>query len=78
MLHVTIHAVERFIRRWRPGTPFAEARALLEKVAANAVATRRRTIRRDAWIDACTDVATLDTWLALAARATSASEIFTD
>jgi hypothetical protein len=50
MLHVTLHAVERFIRRWRPGTPFAEARALLEKVAANAVATRRRTIRRDAWI----------------------------
>ena len=50
MIHVSHHAVERFIRRWRPGMPFAEARPILEQVAANAVPTRRRTIRRDAWI----------------------------
>ncbi len=50
MLHVTHHAVQRFVRRWRPGMPFAEARTLLARIAASAVATRRRTLRRDAWI----------------------------
>jgi hypothetical protein len=45
---VTDHAVERFIQRWRPGTPIAEARAYLEELAARAAATKRRTLVGDA------------------------------
>jgi hypothetical protein len=50
MLYVTHHAVERFIKRWRPGTAVAEARRLLEELAAHAGPTRRRTLPRDATI----------------------------
>ncbi len=49
-LGVTHHAILRFIKRWRPGTGFAEARRQMRELAARAVPTRRRSIRRDAWI----------------------------
>jgi hypothetical protein len=48
MLAVTHHAVERFIKRWRPGMAFDEARAMLEELASHAVATRRKTLLGDA------------------------------
>ncbi len=50
MLGVTHHAVWRFIKRWRPGWSFDEASEELRELAARAVPTRRKSIRRDARI----------------------------
>jgi hypothetical protein len=47
MLDVTHHAVERFIKYWRRGMPWLEARECLEALAARSSRTKRKT-RRDA------------------------------
>jgi hypothetical protein len=47
MLHVTHHAVERFIKYWRRGMPWLEARECLEALAARSSRSKRKT-RRDA------------------------------
>lgn len=50
MLHVTHHAVERFIKYWRPGVSLHEARQSLETLVGRSAATRRKTLPGDAWI----------------------------
>ena len=47
MLLVTHHAVDRFIKHWRPGMPWLEARECLEALAARSSRSKRK-IRRDA------------------------------
>jgi hypothetical protein len=50
VLAVSVHAVERFIKRWRPQMTFSEARLALEELASHAAATRRMTLPGDARI----------------------------
>jgi hypothetical protein len=50
VLAVSDHAVQRFIQRWHPGMPFAEARAVLKDLVSRAAPTRRKTLPGDAWI----------------------------
>lgn len=49
-LHVTHHAVQRFIKYWRRGMPLNEARQCLEILVSRSAATRRKTLPGDAWI----------------------------
>jgi hypothetical protein len=50
MLHVSDHAVERFIRHSRRGMGADEARETLEVLVARSAATKRRTLPGDAWV----------------------------
>jgi hypothetical protein len=50
VLHVTHHAVERFIKYWRRGMPLHEARQCLKILVGRSTATRRRTLPGDAWV----------------------------
>lgn len=50
-LGITLHALERFVERWRPGVQLDAARAELEVIVHGAGPTNRRTLgHRDAWI----------------------------
>ena len=50
MLHLTHHAVERFIKHWRRGMPWLEARECLEDLAAHSAPLKRRSRPGDAWL----------------------------
>jgi hypothetical protein len=50
MLQLTVHAIERFMDRWRPGVPEADAREELQELARKATPTRRKTLTRNAWL----------------------------
>ena len=49
-LQLTDHAIERFVDRWRQGTPLDQAEIELRALAQKATATRRRTLTGDAQI----------------------------
>jgi hypothetical protein len=49
-LIVTHHAVERFIRRWCPGSSYGDARVCLERLATRAAPMRRKTRLGDAFV----------------------------